>query len=96
MLGKAARRIVDVIVILFALYAFVFVPLGSKTALGHLRAILSTPAASDAGREAEGALRRLWRSLSGPRDAAPANASIRAEPPPGASDPDTPDASLAY
>ncbi len=85
MLGKAARRIVDVVVVLFALYAFVFVPLGSKTALGHVKAIFTTDPAREAGQEAEGAAARLWRALRGGGSPGPSNALIHAEP---AADPD--------
>lgn len=48
---KLAKTIVEGVVLLFAAYAFAFVPLGEHTALEHLRAVLGTKEAQEAGRE---------------------------------------------
>jgi hypothetical protein len=48
---KLAKTIVEGVVLLFAAYAFAFVPLGERTALEHLRAVLGTKEAQHAGRE---------------------------------------------
>lgn len=48
---KLAKTIVEGVVVLFAAYAFAFVPLGRHTALEHLKAVLGTKEAQDAGRE---------------------------------------------
>ena len=48
---------------LAALYAFVFLPLGKKSALEHIRAILGTPAAQQAAAEVKGGVTRLVRKL---------------------------------
>ena len=53
----------DAAVVLFALYAFVFVPLGRKTGYEHARAIFSTQAARDAGRDMWRAVERLKHAL---------------------------------
>jgi hypothetical protein len=58
-LGRLGRWWIDGVVLLFALYAFVFVPLGERTAFEHLKAVLGTPAARDAGRELVQAGERL-------------------------------------
>ena len=42
----------------FACYAFVVLPLGRRTAWGHLKAIFRTPAAREAANEVPKALRR--------------------------------------
>lgn len=47
----------------FAAYAFVFVPLGSRTGLEHCRAILHTRAAHEAGRDFGKAAERLRQRL---------------------------------
>jgi hypothetical protein len=41
----------------------VFVPLGKKTALEHIRAIFGTPAAQEAASEVKGGVTRLVRRL---------------------------------
>ena len=50
-LARVLRRGLDVLVLLFAAYGFVSVPLGQHTAWEHLQAILGTQEAKDAGRE---------------------------------------------
>ena len=55
MIGRFGRRILDVIVLGFALYAFCFVRLGKRTGLEHAKAVFTTPAALEAGRD-------LWRA----------------------------------
>ena len=58
-----AKRIFQGVVLFFALYAFVFLPLGKKSALEHIRAILGTPAAQQAASEVKGGVTRLVRKL---------------------------------
>jgi len=47
-IGNLGRRVTELVVMLFALLGFVFVPLGQRTAVEHLGKILSTGAASEA------------------------------------------------
>lgn len=63
MLGNFARRVIELAVLFFATYAFVFVPLGSRTGLDHCRAILHTRAAREAGRDVGKAADRLRERL---------------------------------
>jgi len=65
------RRAIDVTVLLLAVYALAVVPLGRRTGLEHLRAILHTRAARDAGRELEHAAERLGQRLLGGSEPAP-------------------------
>jgi hypothetical protein len=58
-----AKRIFQGVVLFFALYAFVFLPLGKKSALEHIRAIWATPAAQQAASEVKGGVTRLVRRL---------------------------------
>jgi hypothetical protein len=58
-----AKRIFKGVILFFAIYAFVFVPLGKKTALEHIRAIVGTPAAQEAASEVKGGVTRLVRRL---------------------------------
>jgi hypothetical protein len=58
-----AKRIFQGVVLFFAIYAFVFVPLGKKSALEHIQAIVGTPAAQDAAEEVKGGVTRLVRRL---------------------------------
>jgi hypothetical protein len=62
-LGIFGRRTVDLVILLFAAYAFAFVPLGKRTGLEHVRAILRTHAAQNAGHEVTIAAQRLWHKL---------------------------------
>jgi hypothetical protein len=64
-IGRAGRWLIDGIVVFFAVYAFVFLPLGRETAYDHLRAILDTGAAKNAGRELVSAADRLRQNLLG-------------------------------
>jgi hypothetical protein len=57
------KRVFQMVVLFFAIYAFVFVPLGRKTALEHLRAIAGTSAAREAASELEGGVKRLAHEL---------------------------------
>ena len=57
------KRVFQLVVLFFAIYAFVFVPLGRKTALEHVRAIAETPAAHQAASELEGGVKRLVHEL---------------------------------
>jgi hypothetical protein len=62
-LGNFARRVIELAVLFFAAYAFVFVPLGSRTGLDHCRAILHTRAAREAGKDIGKAADRLRERL---------------------------------
>jgi len=57
------KRIFQGVIVFFAIYSFVFVPLGKKTALEHVRAIFGTPAAREAAEEEKGGVTRLPRRL---------------------------------
>ena len=57
------KRVFQTVVLFFAIYAFVFVPLGRKTALEHVRAIAGTPAAHQAASELQGGVKRLVHEL---------------------------------
>jgi hypothetical protein len=59
------RRAIDFAVFVLAVYALAVVPLGRHTGLEHLRAILQTRAARDAGNELRLAAERLGRRLLG-------------------------------
>ena len=92
MIGKLGRRAIDLLVVLFALLGFAFVPLGKRTALEHVVAILSTGPARDAGHELVEATERLRRRLLGelrgdtvPSAEPPANAVAAPREVPGAS-----------
>jgi hypothetical protein len=58
-----AKRVFQGLVLFFAVYAFVFVPLGKKTALEHVHAIAGTPAARQAASEVKGGVTRLVQRL---------------------------------
>jgi hypothetical protein len=62
------RRAIDLAVLFLALYALAFVPLGRRTGLEHLQAILGTRAARDAGRDLGQAAARLGHRLLGGND----------------------------
>ena len=47
----------------FALYAFAYTPLGDRSALEHLLAVLRTPQATHAGEQLTDAARRLRSDL---------------------------------
>lgn len=57
------QRLVRFAVVLLALYAFAFVPLGQKTAWEHVLAIARTPEAKDAASEIKGSAERLVGEL---------------------------------
>jgi len=88
------RRALDFAVGFFALLGFVFVPLGERTAFDHAKAIFTTGAAVEAGRELVEAGDRLRRRALGGRSdpgpelprpensATPAPSGPRPEPPP--------------
>lgn len=57
------KRVFQMVVLFFAIYAFVFVPLGRKTALEHIRAIAGTPQARQAATELKGGVTRLAHEL---------------------------------
>src|SRR5688572_14942970 len=58
-----AKRAFQAIVLFFAIYAFVFVPLGKRTGIEHVRAIAGTPAARQAASEIKGGVVRLVERL---------------------------------
>jgi hypothetical protein len=58
-----AKRVFQGVVLFFAIYAFVFLPLGKKTGLEHLRAIAGSSAAKQAGTELKGGVERLVQRL---------------------------------
>lgn len=60
---RLARWAIDAVVTLFALYAFAFVPLGNQTGFQHLRDILATEEAREAGRGLLDAAERLRNRL---------------------------------
>lgn len=70
------RRAIDFAVLVLAVYALAVVPLGRHTGFEHLRAILRTKAAHDAGHELVEAAQRLGRRLLGDE----AKAAPRARP----------------
>jgi hypothetical protein len=57
------RRIFKALVFFFAAYAFVFMPLGDKTPLEHVLAIVRTPQAKKAGSELKTGAERLVQKL---------------------------------
>jgi len=71
-LGLFGRRAIDLAVLFLALYAFAFVPLGKRTGLEHVRAILRTHAAEDAGHELMLAFDHLKARLLGSDEPVPA------------------------
>jgi hypothetical protein len=64
------RRIFKTLVFFFAAYAFVFMPLGEKTALEHILAIVRTPQAQRAGSELKTGAERLVKKLKEKADGA--------------------------
>ena len=70
-LGLLGRRAIDLAVLFLAVYAFAFVPLGKRTGLEHLRAILETRPARDAGHEIVEAADKLRARLLGGGDELP-------------------------
>ncbi len=51
MITRFGRRVLEIGVGMFALLGFAFVPLGKKTALEHVKAIVATGPAKEAGAE---------------------------------------------
>ena len=80
MLGLLGKRPIELVVLFFALYAFVFVPLGKHTGFEHMKAILGTPAAKDAGSEFLSAADRLRQRLLGGGVSEPPAVPKRARP----------------
>jgi hypothetical protein len=58
-IARLSRHLVEVVIGLYALLGFVFVPLGERTGFEHVRAILTTGAAKSAFQELAGAIIRL-------------------------------------
>ncbi|MBN1608504.1 MAG: hypothetical protein JW940_17865 [Polyangiaceae bacterium] len=63
MLRLFSARTVELVVLLFAVLGFMFVPLGKRTGFEHARAVLSTSAAVEAGQELYGAMVRVGDRL---------------------------------
>jgi hypothetical protein len=61
--SKLPRRALELCVAFFALYAFIFVPLGEMTGLQHLQAILGTQEAERAADELKVAGSRMLAEL---------------------------------
>ena len=74
------RRALDLAVLFLAVYVLAVVPLGRHTGLEHLRAILGTKAARDAGHELGVAAQRLGRRLLGERNPTPPRVKSDARP----------------
>jgi hypothetical protein len=87
-----AKRIFQGVVLFFALYAFVFLPLGKKSALEHIRAILGTPAAQEAASEVKGGVTRLVRRLESEARKSTEDTDRRLEPDADGKDADERDA----
>lgn len=58
-----SARTVEIVVLLFAVLGFMFVPLGQRTAFEHARAVLTTSAAIEAGQALLGAMQRVGDEL---------------------------------
>jgi hypothetical protein len=75
-----SARTIELVVLLFAVLGFMFVPLGKHTGFEHARAVLSTGAAVEAGQAIYGAiiqvgdeLKKAWRPTAAtPPDPVPA------------------------
>ncbi|HEY3233490.1 MAG TPA: hypothetical protein VGJ84_02160 [Polyangiaceae bacterium] len=63
MITRLTRGAVELIVALFALLGFLFVPLGKRTAFEHTKAIFTTDAAQRAGRELQEATIKVRNKL---------------------------------
>ena len=106
MIPRLGLRAIEAFVLLFAVLGFVFVPLGRRTALEHVQAVLSTPAATDARHELSDAfvrtLDRIWQGWQSPASSkdpsqqrvAPIGVELLPPPPQGARDAGPPDVSL--
>jgi hypothetical protein len=85
-LTTLVRRVFRLLVFFFAAYAFVFVPLGEKTALEHVIAIFRTRQAQEAGAELKTGAERLVKRLreqARPEDEEPPEPSKPARREPG-------------
>lgn len=67
---KLLRSVVSTVVLAFAAYAFVKVPIGRRTGLGHLEAILKTKAVAEAAADAKQAALETGRQIL-PHDGLP-------------------------
>lgn len=65
MITRIGRRSLELGVGLFALMGFAFVPLGKKTGLEHVKAILATAPAREAGKELLEASHKLRQRVLG-------------------------------
>jgi hypothetical protein len=96
-IARLGQRAIELCVALFAALGFAFVPLGERSGLEHLRAIVTTEATREAMRELVIAADRLRSHLTGELapEAPPAPSQSRAIP----TDPvdaGAPDASLSW
>jgi hypothetical protein len=62
-LQKLGRRALDLVVGLFAVLGFIYVPLGARTGFEHVKAILGTPPAVEAYRGFSSAFDKLRRAI---------------------------------
>jgi hypothetical protein len=105
-LNRIGRRGLELLIALFALLGFFYVPLGKKTGFEHAKAIFSTRPAQEAGREIVQAGDRIkTKMIDEVRRAPDSDAGAPAEAKPealsratraSATFDDTPDASLSY
>lgn len=65
------KRLFQGIVLFFALYAFAFMPLGKRTALEHVQAVIGSREAKQAATELQGGATRLVQKLRGIKAQAP-------------------------
>ncbi len=63
MITRIGRRVLELGIALFAVLGFVYVPLGKKTGFEHAKAVFTTPAAREAGRELFDATKRVKAKL---------------------------------
>jgi hypothetical protein len=80
-LHKLGRRALDLVIGLFAVLGFFYVPLGAKTGFEHVKAIVATAPAVEGYRGFVSATEKLHRTLvdtlQGRRPRRPANPSAR-------------------
>ncbi len=95
---KLVRRACELVILSMAMYAFVSVPLGSKTGLEHARAILGTPEAKHAGEELQQAGLRVVSELlafgTPPYRGEPQLPELPSGPRPGREHPESPSSKL--
>lgn len=62
------KRLFQGVILFFAIYAFAFMPLGKRTALEHIQAVLGSSEAKQAATELKGGATRLVRKLRGTKE----------------------------